>query len=180
MMHYCRFCGKAFSRQFNRGRHEAVRCSMVVDEEEGMTSFSNEEENMEQGNEKYYRNNEDGDDEEEAEEETDESDTDIKNNEVNPWDKLREEVIHDLNSTWTEQVEENLRQGLSKDDAQIQVSNRLLPVYRKRLRYSYSQYLRWYYDLKIDPVHKKVMKTLRRFMEDDEMDYTEAVEAAVS
>ena len=34
--------------------------------------------------------------------------------------------------------------------------------------------------MKTDPVHKKVMKTLRCFMEDNEMDYVEAVEAAVS
>ena len=76
---------------------------------------------MEQGNEKYYPKNEDGDDDDDdedekekaEEEETDESDTDIKNDEVNPWDKPREEVINYLNSTWTEEVEENLRQGLS-------------------------------------------------------------------
>ena len=48
------------------------------------------------------------------------------------------------------------------------------------LRHLYLQYLRWYHDLKTDPVHKKVMKTLRSFMEDDEMDYTEAIEAAIS
>ena len=34
--------------------------------------------------------------------------------------------------------------------------------------------------MKTDPEHKKVMKTLRSFMEDDEVEYTEAVEAAVS
>ena len=34
--------------------------------------------------------------------------------------------------------------------------------------------------MKTDPVHKKVMKTLRSFMEDDDMDYTVAVEAAIS
>ena len=46
--------------------------------------------------------------------------------------------------------------------------------------YIYIIYIRWYHGLKTDPVHKKVMKTLRSFMEDDEMDYTEAVEAAIS
>ena len=55
-----------------------------------------------------------------------------------------------------------------------------LPVYRKKLRHLYLQYLRWFHDLKTEPVHKKVMKTLRCFIEDDEMDYTEAVEAAIS
>ena len=87
------------------------------------------------------------------------SDTDIKDDEVNPWDKLRD-VINDLSSTWTEQVEENLLQGLPKHDAQIQASTCLLFDYRKRLRHLYLQYLRWQHALKTDPVRKKVMKTL--------------------
>ena len=106
--------------------------------------------------------------------------SDTENDEVDPWDKLREEVINVVSSAWEEQVQENLRQGLQEDDAEIQASNRLLPVYRKKLRHLYLQYLRWYHDLKTDPVHKKVMKTLRSFMEDDEMDYTETVEATIS
>ena len=73
--------------------------------------------------------------------------------EVDPWDKLSEEVINDLNSAWEEQVRENLRQGLQKDDAEIQASNRLLPDYRKKLWHLHLQYLSWYYDLKTDPVH---------------------------
>ena len=70
--------------------------------------------------------------------------------------------------------------GFPKGDAEIQASHRLLPVYCKKLPHLYLQYLRWYHKLKTDPVHKKVVKTLRSFMEDDEMDYTEAVEAPIS
>ncbi|XP_015753238.1 PREDICTED: tumor rejection antigen P815A-like [Acropora digitifera] len=163
-----------------------------------MTSFSKDEESIEQRTEKYYEDDDeennsikdgdeaddDDDDEEEGDggEETDngEAGSDTENDEVDPWNKLREEAINDLNSAWEEEVQENLRQGLIKDDAEIQASLRLLPVYRKKLRHLHLQYLRWYHDLKTDPVHKKVMKTLRSFMEDDEMDYTEAVEAAIS
>ena len=179
MMQCCQFCGKTFSRKFNRDRHEAAQCSKRFDDEEGMTSFSNEEESIEQRTEKYdYEDddeedinlNEDGDeaddhddDEEEGdgEEKNDNGETgsDTENDEVDPWDKLREEVINDLNSAQEEQVQENLRPGLPKDNAQIQASNRLLPVYRKKLRHLYLQYLRWYHDLKTDPVHKKIMKT---------------------
>ena len=197
-MHCCQFCGRAFSRKFNRDRHEAAHCSKRFDDEEGMTSFSNDEESIEQRTEKYYEDDdeennstEDGgeaDDHDEDEEESDggeetdngETGSDTENDEVDPWNKLREEAINDLNSAWEEEVQENLRQGLQKDDAEIQASYRLLPVYRKKLRHLYLQYLRWYHDLKTDPVHKKVMKTLRSLMEDDEMDYTEAVEAAIS
>ena len=197
-MHCCQFCGRAFSRKFNRDRHGAAHCSKRFDDEEGMTSFSNDEGSIEQRTEKYYEDDdeennstEDGDeaddhddDEEEGDggEETDNGETgsDTENDEVDPWDKLREAAISDLNSAWEEEVQENLRQGLQKDDAEIQASHRLLPVYRKKLRHLYLQYVRWYHDLKTDSVHKKVMKTLRCFMEDDEMDYTEAVEAAIS
>ena len=53
-MHCCQFCGRAFSRIFNRDRHEAAHCSKRFDDEEGMTSFSNDEESIEQRTEKYY------------------------------------------------------------------------------------------------------------------------------
>ena len=45
---------------------------------------------------------------------------DTDNEDFEPWNKLREEVINDLNPFWEEQVEEDLRQGLPKDDAQVQ------------------------------------------------------------
>ena len=77
-------------------------------------------------------------------------------------------------------MQENLHQGLPKDNVQVQASDRLLPVYHKKLPFLHLQYLRWYHDLKTVSVNKKFMKTLRSFMEDDEMDYTEAIEAAIS
>ena len=68
---------------------------------------------------------------------------------------------------------------MQKDDAELQASTLLLPAYRRRLRIFYLQYLKWYHALKTDPVHKKVMTTLRRFMDDDEMDFAKAAEAAI-
>ena len=93
---------------------------------------------------------------------------------------MREEAVNDLNTVWEEQVEQYITQGLQKDDAELQASSLLLPAYRKRLRIFYLQYLKWYHALKSDPVHKKVMTTLRRFMDDDGMDFAEAAEAAIS
>ena len=54
-MHCCQFCGRAFSRKFNRDRHEAGHCSKRFDDEEGMTSFSNDEESIEQRTENITR-----------------------------------------------------------------------------------------------------------------------------
>ena len=128
----CQFCGRAFSRKFNRDQHGAAHCSKRFDDEEGMTSFSTDEESIEQRTEKYYEDDdennsiEDGDeaddhddDKEEGDggEETDNGKTgsDTEKDEVDPWDKLREEAINDLNSAWEEEVQENLRRGLQKD-----------------------------------------------------------------
>ena len=59
-------------------------------------------------------------------------------------------------------------------------ANALLSVFRGKLRRLYLHYLKWFRRLKRDPVHKEVMKTLRRFMDEKEgMDYEEATDAAV-
>ena len=103
----------------------------------------------------------------------------VEDDDTDTWDKLREEAVNDLNTAWEEQVEQYITQRLQKDDAELQASTLLLPAYRRRLRIFYLQYLKWYHALKTDPVHKKVMTTLRRFMNDDEMDFAEAAEAAI-
>ena len=104
----------------------------------------------------------------------------IDDNDTDPWHKLREESVNDLNPAWEEQVEQYITQGLLKNEAERRASNHLLPAYRKRLRVLYLDYLKWHQVLKTDPVHKEVMKTLRRFMDDEEMDYAEAAEAAIN
>ena len=123
-----------------------------------------------------YDDDDDGDDDEDQKSIA----SDAENDDTDPWDKLREEVVNDLSSTWEEQVKENTMQGLPQDVAEVQASNLLLPVYRKRLRRLYLHYLKWYRDLRTDPLHKKIMKTLHSFMQDDDMDYSEAAEAAVN
>ena len=119
-------------------------------------------------------------DEEEAFSDEEDSTSAVEDDDTDPWDKLREEAVNDLNAAWEEQVEQYITQGLQKDDAELQASSLLLPAYRKRLRIFYLQYLKWFHALKTDPVHKKVMTTLRRFMDDDGMDFAEAAEAAIS
>ena len=76
-------------------------------------------------------------------------------------------------------MEEKVTQGLPKDVTEVEASNFLLHVYRKGLRNLYLHYIKLYCHLRTDPVHKKVMKTLHEFMEDDDMDYMKAVEAAI-
>ena len=44
---FCQFWGRAFSRKFNRDRHEAAHRSKRFDDEQGMTSFLNDKESIE-------------------------------------------------------------------------------------------------------------------------------------
>ena len=59
------------------------------------------------------------------------------------------------------------------------VFNALLPVWRGRLRKAYLERLKWIRRIKLDTIHRKVMKTLRRFIDEDDMDFDEAAESAV-
>ena len=198
MGHLCQFCRRSFSRKFNRDRHENQGCHKRQEEEmtsqdktyDGyVTSFDqdNTDEHEEDTQDDYDDNVDDNvDDQDEMEDEEEEfSDEEdsisaVEDDDTDPWDKLREEAVNDLNAAWEEQVEQYITQGLQKDDAELQASSLLLPAYRKRLRIFYLQYLKWFHALKTDPVHKKVMTTLRRFMDDDGMDFAEAAEAAIS
>ena len=44
---------------------------------------------------------------------------------------------------------------------------------------TYLELLKWTHHIKHDAMHRKVMKTLRRFIEKDEIDFDEAAESAV-
>ena len=199
MGHLCQFCRRSFSRKFNRDRHENQGCHKRLEEmtsqdktyDSYVTSFDQEntDEHDEDTQDDYDDDVDDNvddqdemeDEEEEFSDEEDQSTTSaVEDDDTDPWDKLREEAVNDLNTAWEEQVEQYITQGLQKDDAELQASSLLLPAYRKRLRIFYLQYLKWYHALKTDPVHKKVMTTLRRFMDDDGMDFAEAAEAAIS
>ena len=210
MGHRCQFCQREFSGRYNRDRHEndvcikrssenqkelATQYGMDEDSPDGLNGGNSYERyKKERGPNTEEDNETDGEEEEEEEEEeahdsddddddvreADDNDTDYEKYDTDPWQRLREEVKDDLNSAWEEQVEENIMEGLPREVAEVRASNSLLPAYRKRLRDLYLNYLEWYHDLRTDPVHKTIIKTLRSFMEDDDMDYTEAAEAAIS
>ena len=45
--HFCQFYQRAFSSKLNRDRHKTVACPKRFNGEEGMTSFSNDSEDLE-------------------------------------------------------------------------------------------------------------------------------------
>ena len=95
-----------------------------------------------------------------------------------PWRPLRQKVGHDLKELYWNEIQQFLDRGKSQTCAKNAAFNALLPVWRGRLRRTYLECLKWIHRIKLDTVHRKVMKTLRRFIEDD-MEFDEAAESAV-
>ena len=54
-----------------------------------------------------------------------------------------------------------------------------LAIGRRRLRRIYLQRLKWIHRIKHDALHRKVKKTLQRFIDKHNMDFDEAAESAV-
>ena len=180
MEHYCRFCKKVFNRSYNRDRHEKQNCPKRFVGEDNDSSYRAEEESMQDeenedssGEDPAIEKEEDevGEEEEEEDKEIDMEDermSDDVDSDANPWEKLIKEVMIDMNSDWEEQVTIQMYQGASKERAEAESFNALLPAFRKRLPYVYLDHLKWFQDLKTDPIHRNVMKTARKLMSSNE------------
>ncbi|XP_078357178.1 uncharacterized protein LOC144642054 [Oculina patagonica] len=110
--------------------------------------------------------------EEEGKAEDDDTDYD-------PWDPLRRNVGEDLIESFMAEVKRFLDKGKTRDYAETAAFNALLPLSRRRLRRIYLERLKWTHRIKRDTLHRKVMKTLHRFINEDDMDFDEAAESAV-
>ena len=114
----------------------------------------------------------DGDDED-----TVENDFDSDSND--PWENLQAEKRDVLSPSYVKQVEQFLDKGASRAVAKAEALNVLLLAHRRKLRRLHLHYFKWFRGLKWDPVHQEVMNTLRRFTDENSMDYVEAAVAAV-
>ena len=118
--------------------------------------------------------------EEEISSSEEEEEADDDDNEPDPWHPLRQKVGEDTKETYLREVQQFLDRGKSQHYAENAAFNALLPVSRRRLRRTYLDRLKWTHHIKHNAIHRKVMKTLRRFTEEDDMDFDEAAESAVA
>ena len=104
----------------------------------------------------------------------------MEDDDMDPWDVFRDRVKA-LNLKDFKVAMKTLRkEGLGKKLAQIRAYNELLPELRKALRSVYIDHLKWVHVLREDPLHKAILETRNRMMDENDMDYNEAVEAAVN
>ena len=143
-----------------------------VEEEE-----QEDEEEVEEEQEEEEHEEEPEEEETSSSEEEEEADDD---DEPDPWRPLRQKVGEDIKETYLKEVQQFLDRGKSQEYAENAAFNILLPVSRRRLRRTYLERLKWTHHIKYNAIHRKVMKTLRRFIEEDDMDFDEATESAVA
>ena len=104
----------------------------------------------------------------------------MEDEDMDPWEVFRDRV-KTLNLKDFKVAMKTLRkEGLGKKLAQIRAYNELLPELRKALRSVYIDHLKWVHVLREDPLHKAILETRNRMMDENDMDYNEAVEAAVN
>jgi len=99
---------------------------------------------------------------------------------MDPWDVFRDRVKTEKIKDFKVLMKTLRKEGLGKKLAQYRAYNELLPELRKALRQVYIDHLKWVHVLREDPLHKAILETRNRMMDEDDMDYNEAVEAAVN
>ena len=168
----CRFCGKQFNRGFNLRRHESDNCSSRYQDGQEMTQehswgdemhYSTEEDDLSISSESMATT----DNGSEPEEEED------------PWVPIINEAEERTQSEFEDIKEHLINTGLDEETAEKEAISNILPKLQKTLEDIYIERLSWIQEMERDPVHKKIMQTKKEFMENDNFDPREALEAAI-
>ena len=99
---------------------------------------------------------------------------------IDPWDEFRERVKVIKLKDFRHLVNSLQKAGLSKKRARIRAYNEMLPELQKELRHQYIDHLKWVHMLREDPIHEAILETRKKFQEEEDMDFNEAVEAGVN
>ena len=133
---------------------------------------------VEENNDENIEKEVEGEEEEPKEEEEKEKDTgsseeegeEDDDDEPGSWSPVRQKGGQKLKETYLKEVQQFLNRGKSQHYAENVAFNALLPVSGRGLGRTYLNRLKWTHHIKHGAIHRKVMKTLRRFIEEDDMD----------
>ena len=167
----CKFCGKAFNRDFNLRRHENEHCP-PRDQEREMSET--ESQAMESGDDASISST----DGSESPMTTD-NEMETEEEENDAWMPMVEQAMQKHKPPFEEMKMNVIHSGLDKQSAEEKAYSSILPKLQKELENIYMERLMWMKQLKNDPVHKKIMQTRDAFMDSDDFDPEEAMEAAV-
>ena len=99
--------------------------------------------------------------------------------ESDPWAPLKAEAAQQSLLEFEELTQNFTAEGLDENEAKDKAYLLILPKLRKDLQNIYLERLLWIRRLKRDPLHKTIMETRDVFVNDDNFDHREALEAAI-
>ena len=99
--------------------------------------------------------------------------------EKDPWMPLVEKAMQEHKTAFEEMKMNLIHSGLDEKSADEKAYLNVLPMLQKELESIYTELLLWITQLDNDPVHKKIMQTKDAFVDNDDFDPEEAMEAAV-
>ena len=166
----CKFCGKTFNRGFNLRRHEND-CPLKDQEREMSETESDQTMDSEDHASKTSTSGSESPI-------TTDNETETEEEEKDPWMPMVEEAMQKHRPDFKKM---NLvHSGLDEQSAGEKAYLNVLPMLEKELETIYMERLLWMRQLKNDPVHKKIMQTKNAFVDNDDFDPEEAMEAAVN
>ena len=179
----CGFCGKSFNRGFNLRRHENEYCPLrnvseddtpepKIDHIKRKHTESDDDQLSSSGDD----HTSDGSEHSETDYDTDSSETE---DETDPWVSLIVEAQERHLTEYNEVMQDLTNSGLDIRTAEIKAQSIILPKIEKELENIYLKRLKWIRNLKKNPVHKKIMHTRDKFLEDEGFDPDEALQASV-
>ena len=95
------------------------------------------------------------------------------------WSSIKEEAKERHREDYEELVQKFLQKGMTEEKAKEKGFQQILPKLRSEARNIYLDKLKEMRELRKDPIHKKVMDTKQRFIDEDGFGGEEALEAAV-
>jgi hypothetical protein len=99
--------------------------------------------------------------------------------ESDPWTPLKAEATQPSLSEFEELTQNFIAEGFDENEAKDKAYLLILPNHRKDLQNIYLERLLWIRQLKRDPIHKKIMETRDVFVNDDNFDHRETLEATI-
>ncbi len=99
--------------------------------------------------------------------------------EADPWGELIHEAAAELRAKHDVVVQSFQNDRFSEIDAKKQAFSEILPELRVELGNVYLDRPQWMSQMKMDPVHRKIMKTRDAFVDEDNFDPDEALIAVI-
>ena len=99
--------------------------------------------------------------------------------EVDPWSPIIDEAKERVRASYEQMKDNFINSGLDEETAKNEASFKVMPKLQREVGNIYKERLEWIQEMKRDPVHKKIMQTKKDFMENDDFDQEEALEAAI-